>query len=675
MKNKIIKSISLIIACLLFEILLSNYTAVLMKLSKYESVQLDTENIIVSDSTENYKTEDGKIILDKGRIRFENVNTKMKNICIETEDGFNRYYNIEISFTDDNFSFKNGFNYNRNSFLMFVGNNYKNYFSHQSFGNIKTLELNFPDKAVSPFTISAVTINKIPEFHLSFFRFGILLFLCFCISQRAWNWKFTSSDYNIIIMGNVLICFLIILTMMSVTKILGEPIFDKYPLENTYTIDQYEQLFSAFKEERLNINVDYSPEQFENMDNPYDKSERDKSDLSGDHWDRAYYNGKFYSYFGIAPVFTVYYPVYFLTGKLPSAICASAIVSVYAVIFLSLLYMLILKYFCSDVPYFIAILGHLALIFGSSVFVLSADKYFYFIAVISGIGALAAFLYFILKAYFERNIRYRIIYLILSGISAVMIASSRPTMCIYCTAALVPAVYILKSKKETLKNKIIYICSIGIPILLGAAGIMMYNYMRFENPFEFGFNYQLTVSTAKANSITLAYIPAALYHYFLQLPNIKSQFPYIEMSSKKLSSYPHYTYITNNIGIFTYPITWGIFAIPFADRKKDKFKSSFMLSLFASAILLAFIDMCKAGSHYRYVSDILVPMVLITIITLFDILSMMKKSSRRLYILSYIFIALLMVSTIVIGYLLIFANENKYFMNDYSMLTQTLRDF
>ena len=676
MKKRIIKITVSIVVCLLLEIVFSNYTAISMKLSGCEPTEIDMKNTIVSnDENPSYKIENGKIVIEEGKIRFENVNAEMKNICIETDEGFDRYYPVEISFTDDNFVLENGFKYNRNTFKMYVSDNYKNYFSHQSFGEIKTLELNFPNKAISPFKISAITINKIPEFHFHFFRFGILLLLCFCIFNRAWKWKFTNSDTLILIMGTALACLLIVLALLSVAKISDEPMFDVYPLENEYEMDQYEQLFCSFKEGRLDIKVDFDKEQFDNLQNVYDKSERDEAGLTGDHWDRAYYKVKFYSYFGVAPVFTIYFPVYFLTGKLPGEVCAAAIAAIYAVIFLSLLYIAILKYLCNKVPYFIAIMGYLSFLFGSSVFALCTDKYFYFIAVISGIGALAAFLYFLLKAYFEKKFSRRIIFLILSGISVVMIAASRPTICIYCVTAIVPAVFILAGKDDTLKRKIIYVVSIGVPILLGAVGIMTYNYLRFENPFEFGFNYQLTVSIAEANTLTLAYIPATIYHYFIQQPYFKSQFPYIEINNRSLSSYPHYTYLGNTMGVLTYPASWGIFAIPFVDKKKDKFKSFFTLTLFVTALLLAFIDMCKAGSHYRYTADILVPIILVGLITLFDVLKALENAPKKIYLTAYVFVILLMVLTVVVGYLLIFANENQYYINDYSSITKTLRSF
>ena len=129
------------------------------------------------------------------------------------------------------------------------------------------------------------------------------------------------------------------------------------------------------------------------------------------------------------------------------------------------------------------------------------------------------------------------------------------------------------------------------------------------------------------------------------------------------------------MGVLTYPASWGIFAIPFVDKKKDKFKSFFTLTLFVTALLLAFIDMCKAGSHYRYTADILVPIILVGLITLFDVLKALENAPKKIYLTAYVFVILLMVLTVVVGYLLIFANENQYYINDYSSITKTLRSF
>ena len=49
------------------------------------------------------------------------------------------------------------------------------------------------------------------------------------------------------------------------------------------------------------------------LDNPYDFEARKAAEVSY-HWDHAFYNGRYYMYFGIVPVFLLFLPYRFLTG-------------------------------------------------------------------------------------------------------------------------------------------------------------------------------------------------------------------------------------------------------------------------------------------------------------------------------------------------------------------------
>ena len=49
------------------------------------------------------------------------------------------------------------------------------------------------------------------------------------------------------------------------------------------------------------------------MDNPYDRQARDAEGVSY-HWDRAYYEGKYYVYFGVMPALVFHLPYYLVTG-------------------------------------------------------------------------------------------------------------------------------------------------------------------------------------------------------------------------------------------------------------------------------------------------------------------------------------------------------------------------
>lgn len=50
------------------------------------------------------------------------------------------------------------------------------------------------------------------------------------------------------------------------------------------------------------------------MDNPYDTKRRKNLKVPSE-WDTAYFEGKYYVYFGIAPVLFFYLPYYLITGQ------------------------------------------------------------------------------------------------------------------------------------------------------------------------------------------------------------------------------------------------------------------------------------------------------------------------------------------------------------------------
>ncbi len=668
------KYIVIIVACFVLEIFISNFGALSMMFGGAEEKKLSIGNALYfSDGKTVVKNDDGSES-EEDFVTFKNVGTEMKNICLSLTGDYYQFVDVEVSFTDDNFSYNDGFDYNRLSTTMLVGNGEKSYFNVSSFGEVKDLRVNIGGSN-GTVTVDEITLNAVPEFGFSVIRFLFLSALGIVIYFGYWKITVKKSDYLLLKLVAALMCLAVISVSMSIANTSDSNFLDSYPSEHISDEDQYRQLFEAFKKGQLYLDIDFSSDKFEEMENPYDRSERNVSDLSGLFWDRAYYNGKLYSYFGVAPIFTVYYPVNILTGKVPTTLFVSTLLCIYAVIFISLLYIEFIKRFCKEVPLVLAILGEVALLFGSLIFAIAMELQFYYTAVLSGIGWTAAFLYFILKAYFEtESFRKRLILLVLSGISVVLIVASRPTLILYCFAAIVPAWFILSDKKAEMKKKIAYVCSIGIPVFIGAVLIMVYNYKRFDNPFEFGFNYQLTVSMAKANTVTLAMIPAMLYHYFFQQPLVKTKFPYIEIKSMTWSSYSRYNYTGRTMGIFTYPHTWGIFMLPFTLKKKDKFKTAFLLTFTGLAVLMAFIDMCKAGSHYRYTTDILMPVAIISLVGLFDVLAELKKISKKAYIAGYVFIVLFMIVTIVIGYLMIFANETTKLLRDYPLVAYQLKN-
>lgn len=654
------KKLAIIVgAALLLELIVANFSALGIIFSSADRKTIDMNDAFGKDAVVVSK-EDPAVIKDVG--------VEMKNIRLTFDSNHVEFTNVTVAFTDDNFRLDGGYEYNKATNLMEIAADSVNTLSLSSFGRVGSIEITADD----PVKLVGVDINAAPKFSFSTLRFAFFAAVISCFMFGLWKKPFDEKDGKTLKICAGVMCLIVVFVTAVIHTECGEPLLDDIPATSA-KVDQYDQLFEAFLNGRLDLDIDYDTAALDALENPYDRSERNENGLHGAFWDRAYYDGKFYSYFGAAPIFTVYYPVRIVTSKSPTPLLASSLLCIYCVVFISLLYELFVRRFCKGVPLVLAIMGLPALLFGSVVFSIAAEAQFYFIAVLSGVASTAAFLYFLFSAYFNESFKKRLVLLALAGVSAALIAASRPTLLLYCFVGIIPAIDILTGKGETLKRKLSYVCAVGVPIVIGAALIMAYNYARFVDPFEFGFNYQLTVSRAQANTIKLSLLPGALYHYFFQQPAVNSSFPYIRIERSNFDSYTRYNYSGRTMGIFTYPAAWGVFLLPFTLDRVNKLKLRVMTSLTAAAILMSFIDMCKAGSHYRYTTDIAFVVLLVGIAALFDLLSKLRDNKSGAYVAFYAVTAALLAATIVIGGLFVFANEAATMIDKYPEATMLLR--
>lgn len=106
-----------------------------------------------------------------------------------------------------------------------------------------------------------------------------------------------------------------------------------YPLPNDVAnYNCHVQQFDAFQKHQFHLNI-VPDSRLAALDNPYDSQLRNTSGIPY-LWDRSYFNGKYYSYFGIAPLILAYEPLYIIFGKLPGIELATGIISAISVILL-----------------------------------------------------------------------------------------------------------------------------------------------------------------------------------------------------------------------------------------------------------------------------------------------------------------------------------------------------
>ena len=82
-----------------------------------------------------------------------------------------------------------------------------------------------------------------------------------------------------------------------------------YPLtDDIENYNIYEQQFDAFLKGQLYLDIPVDTNLL-SLENPYDKTERAATGVLY-AWDHAFYHGKYYSYYGTAPILVFYYPYF-----------------------------------------------------------------------------------------------------------------------------------------------------------------------------------------------------------------------------------------------------------------------------------------------------------------------------------------------------------------------------
>ena len=540
----------------------------------------------------------------------------------------------------------------------------------KSHGKLTRLRINFTEEPQEPvFLLSVVLNERIPlRIHgLRLFLMAGIFFALFSILRfRLYEAEYcpekrSHQGMNLLVLG---FCLLVSCWILYG----GEPSHQylrSYPsLEEIRSpemvVDAYMQQLDAFEKGRTALDLDVNPA-LEELDNPYDKGERDKKEITY-HWDRAYYQGQYYSYFGLAPLFMVYYPVYWLTGRIPTELLAGTLLSVFAMIAVFGAVHGLYRTFRPRANLVLFLVGEAAVVFGSFLYLMQASASFYYLPLICGTGWLAGFTPFSCFACLKDRGRGRMCLFALAGISVVMLVLSRPNMVLLAAAFAAPLfLRVLFDRQAAFGDKLQGVLSFLVPVLLGGIGVMYYNQIRFGSVFEFGTAYQLTESDIRYNEITLSlhHFLSMAYHYFAEPFVYTEFFPFLRFTTEKCVDFGNYLYQEYGAGLFQMPLNLGIFLAGLTFCLKDKKKSFKRWScglLLVGILGLGYLDFLLGGIHIRYVCDLSLAVSLLAFLLILEHIHFEgTRSSHILYVMT---LGLLLL-TVGRGWLTIFSNETN----------------
>ncbi len=488
---------------------------------------------------------------------------------------------------------------------------------------------------INTFTINDISLNPNVPFFFSFVRFFIILFLCIFVyalrpSGKLYTYKMfkfesdggnQKSKNNILPMACILLTFLFSIIVCCFVGVVINPDdkFSEEHIEDWPAHNQYNELADAIVKGQLYLDRE-PPEELLSLDNPYDAVYRDVLMKDKIDYDYAYYNGKYYSYFGIVPALIFFVPYLIITGhnilsfKYVIMMTILTIFVIYAFI-----YELCYKYF-RNVNVAVYTLAVLFMTFATSWIYLVYLGDVYSVPIISAVFFSLLGITLWIKS--TRNDTPNKMLILLGSFCIALTLGCRPQFVI--TALFACAIFWDETIKKRLffsKKGVVNTVLIIIPFFAVGVGVMYYNYARFGSPFDFGATYNLTSNDMNHRGVVLSRIPLGIFTYLFMPLRVSGSFPFIELGS------------TNNdyLGATNYEVVFGgaiffnclfvinviIYRIRWEMHKHKVLL--FALIALALGIIIMLLDMQVAGLVGRYQSDFCWLFAISTVIMIFSI--------------------------------------------------------
>lgn len=450
--------------------------------------------------------------------------------------------------------------------------------------------------------VDGCVVNEPVKFHFNFGRFTVLLVLglgLYVFRNKVYFNRSFEKKSQAIILGLIFLLFVMILWNFYAFSVKDV----SFCGEDGDIYSQ--QLTDALISGKAGLNIE-PLDALEDLENPYDFTERESKGLVRDEdyiWDIAYYNNSYYVYFGVIPALFLFVPFKLFTGMYLSTGFVVFLFFCIYLLFLDLLLIRSIKKILPETPFGLYILSTVLLNAASGALYFISRARFYEMAYATGLAFSAIGLYLLVTCTWKERWNYAQIFF--GGLCMAFAVGCRPTMVLY-SFLLIP--YLWKEFwKKPIKGKILPCIVLILPYVLVAAVIMWYNYIRFGNIFDFGQNYQLTVTDMGKNSYSLGTLPWCLWLGAFQPLSITGQFPFVFSGNADVNYVGYFFNDGNVVPMFSgVPLLYSMFVPTLWKKWKDRtgqFSSIMLGTVLGIGWLMAIVVFVSAGVHLRYTAE------------------------------------------------------------------------
>lgn len=472
---------------------------------------------------------------------------------------------------------------------------------------------------VNPETV-VMDFNVVRPFRFRFIRFALMLFIAslliiFRPSSPVYKIKLFDEKLEVSKVKKYAVIYFIILFVLFWGFLTLR--FQEYTGIVYYESDHVEAIFSYQAEALLegHVHLNQIPPSFlAQMENPYDYAKRvELAEKYGEMFnlDFAYYNGRYYSYYGITPTLLFYLPVLALTGSPAGNFYA---VILFGILFITACFRLV-RSLCrrlnKDISIGMYFVLCTVLIFGSGVLYCAYTPNVYSVPFISAlcfaVSGIVCWFRSTESKTLEEVIKKR--WLMAGSICMGLAIGCRPTFGLFVLLAF--PIF----AKEIRQRKFFSVTGLGntlcviLPVFLIGCGLLYFNYLRFGNIFDFGYQYNLSQTDLKHRYFEGSRTFMGMFEYLFQPLNITAKFPYVR------SVYNYVNTQTDYLGYqFFDPVYCGFFVLSplslsmlLLRRQKASLKKSyfygFSIMSMLFALFLMILSIQKTGISMRYQLD------------------------------------------------------------------------
>ena len=512
------------------------------------------------------------------------------------------------------------------------------YVNTHSYGDVKAMRIYLWANENATFSVGRMLYNAKVPMNFSVIRLlyvfaGISLLWCIRPGSALYEKRWSTIERVLVV------CIVVVANLILWYRLINlNPQFMDPPWTHHH---QYHKLAVAISQGEVSIPIGIEKD-LALIENPYDYTVRQNSVPNVNRgWDTAFYNGKFYVYFGVVPVLLFYLPYYVFTGgAFPTWL---GIFLAGAAVLLGMFYLIkqIVRRHFPNTPFLLRVI--LSVIAGNcmSTFMFMMRPDFYSLPImcamafsIWGLG-----LWISAAEAWEREQKEQSVFcgaqmikLTLGSLCMALVAGCRPQFLVGSFLVFFIFGDIFRKEWRCSRKKL---CSraiwAAVPFIIVATGLMSYNYVRFGSPVDFGANYNLTTNDMTHRGVNLGRVADGVFMYLFQPPNIGARYPYV-FSTSFQSPYIGKTIREAMYGgaFFINTIFLSLIALrKVKEELKEKKLFGMVVACTLFAVIIVFADTQLAGILSRYYADFLWLLFLAAIPVLLQLWESLKGSSLQ----------------------------------------------